>query len=270
MSKQETQPLTVAKLSEYLDLFGFKNIPDTEKRQFIEICQMSALNPFKREAYISAYGEGKYRQFAIITSYEVYIKRAEESGLLLHWSSPVIEACKTAKPDLKGNISFIDDIQATVTIERKGFSNPFTHTVKFSEYVQKTKDGNVNKFWQKAETMLKKVAIAQGFRLCFPEILNGLPYAREEMNNDNNTNDQKTTTTPLVVNTPEKVIKTKALPELQPDSKEWDKAIDYLVDGNDTEKEIKKIKEKYSLSPENEKELVIQATEIQISKEDEK
>ena len=34
---------------------------------------------------------------------------------------------------------------------------------------------------EKPITMIKKVAIAQGFRLCFPEELGGLPYTAEEI-----------------------------------------------------------------------------------------
>ena len=58
---------------------------------------------------------------------------------------------------------------------------PFVHEVFYSEYVQKTREGIVNKFWQKAQTMTKKVAMAQGFRLCFSDELGGMPYTKEEV-----------------------------------------------------------------------------------------
>lgn len=177
---------SLAKISEddilgFLDLYGYKDLLPDEKKQFVKVCAMNSLNPFKREAHISSYGTGKYRQFAIITGYEVYIKRAELSGRLGGWNVET-SMCKTVKTDVKGKLTEIDDLQATITIHRKDFDKPFTHSVKFSEYAQKTKDGNVTKFWLKAESQIKKVATSQGFRLCFNEILGGLPYGDQETN----------------------------------------------------------------------------------------
>ena len=184
------QVISDTKLVEYLDLFqSTQNLTDIEKKQFIEIAKMSNLNPFKREIYITAYGEGQYRQCSIITGYEVYIKRAEMSKLLNGWSTKV-EACKAIHVNDNGSISHINDIKAIITINRKDFDEPFIHEVKFSEYVQKTKQGKVNKFWkEKPETMLKKVAISQGFRLCFNEVLGGMPYTKEELLDENQTID---------------------------------------------------------------------------------
>ena len=157
-------------ISKYLDLYGFKNIEQREKELFIEICVMNNLNPFKRDAYITAYGEGQYRQFAILTGYEVYIRRAEESGLLDGW-----------KVETTGKVSD-NSLKAIITIYRKNFSHPFVHEVYYAEYVQKTKQGVPNKFWaEKPVTMIKKVAISQGFRLAFNQVVGGLHYTQDEM-----------------------------------------------------------------------------------------
>lgn len=167
----------------YLDLFqGTSGFSDIEKNQFIQISKMSNLNPFKREIYISAYGDGQYRKCSIIVGYEVYIKRAELSGLLDGWSTS-ISACSSIKVNKDTSaITTVKDFKATIEIRRKDFSTPFVHEVVFSEYVQKTKQNKINKFWsEKPQTMLKKVAISQGFRLCFSEILGGLPYTKEEI-----------------------------------------------------------------------------------------
>lgn len=153
---------------EYLKISGQGNLTPNEAEMFLKICQLHGLNPFKREIYLSAYGDGPGRQFSIVTGYEVYIKRAEASGRLDGWQA-------TTSGDG-------DTMTATVTIYRKDWKHPFTHTVKASEYIQRTKEGRPNRFWAtKPVTMLKKVAISQGFRLCFPEILAGMPYTKDEM-----------------------------------------------------------------------------------------
>lgn len=171
----ETKPLVIQEvdrkqLAKFLDLFGAKDIPQEEKEKFIEICIINQLNPFKREAYITSYGQGDRKQFSFITGYEVYIKRAELSGRLDGW---FVET----KGSVKNN-----DLKAIITINRKDFSKPFIHEVWYFEYVQKTREGVPTKFWnEKPVTMIKKVAMAQGFRLCFNEILGGLPYTSDEL-----------------------------------------------------------------------------------------
>lgn len=163
------QQISEKRLIEYLEAFGLVNkIQDKEKKMFLEIAKTYNLNPFKREIYISAYGEGASRQLAILTGYEVYIKRAERSGLLDGWK------CWT-----EGSVEE-KNLVAKIMIHRKDRKIPFEHEVEYSEYVQ-LKDGKPNKFWMKAKTMIKKVVMAQGFRLCFNDELGGMPYANEEM-----------------------------------------------------------------------------------------
>lgn len=248
---------------DFLNLYGFSDIPDFEKRQFIKVCQMNSLNPFKREAHISAYGEGTYRKFAIITGYEVYIKRAEASGRLSGWSTK-IEPCKTAKTDSKGHISFIDDIAATITIHRKDFNMPFEHTVKFSEYVGTKKGGEVTSFWQKPESQLKKVAISQGFRLCFNEILGGLPFQ------ENETESYKA----MIIKEAPRDVELKSLVETnktiltkdlttQQGLNVWDAIVQKLASGVT----IDVIEKHYSITDEQSEELLESAIELRIEQE---
>lgn len=158
--------ITDAELMQHLENLGLvKNLTAGEKNTYIQIAKAFNLNPFKREIHVSKYGD----QFSIITGYEVYIKRAERSGLLDGWEVLATGSVKD------GNL------KATITIYRKDRSKPFVWEVAYSEYVQKTKEGNPNRFWQKAETMTKKVAISQGFRLCFADELGGMPYTKEEI-----------------------------------------------------------------------------------------
>lgn len=150
----------------YLDVMGLATkLNDNEKNSFLQIAKAFKLNPFKREIYVSKYGEN----LSIITGYEVYIKRAERSGQLDGWSAT------TSGSVAEGNL------KATVTIYRKDRNHPFVWEALYKECVQTTREGVPTKFWQKAEFMTKKVAISQAFRLCFSDELGGMPYTADEM-----------------------------------------------------------------------------------------
>ena len=165
-------------LSKYLKVMGIApKLTESEQEQFISISRMYGLNPFKREIYCTVYGEGQYKQFSIITGYEVYIKRAERSGQLNGWHATTTGSVSTG------------DLKAIVTIHRKDREHPFIWEVFYDECVQKTKAGVVTKFWEKANFMTKKVCISQAFRLCFSDELGGMPYTSDEMPNEETTQD---------------------------------------------------------------------------------
>lgn len=165
------QTVDMQTITEYLDSTGLtsKLLPN-EKAMFVNVAQMFGLNPFKREIYCNVYGEGQYRQCSIITGYEVYLKRADRLGKLDGWETA-----------LAGKVSD-GSLSATVTIYRKDWSHPFKHTVYYREVMQTKKDGKPNRFWQTQPTfMTRKVAVAQAFRLCFPDEFGGMPYTNDEM-----------------------------------------------------------------------------------------
>ena len=162
------------KIEKYLDTFGIgTGLTNSEKEQFIEIAQAYSLNPFKREIYCVPFmvskklDNGKWakeRKLSIITGYEVYLKRAERTGKLNGWE------VKTDGSISKGTL------KAVVTIYRKDWEHPLNHEVWFKEYNQE------NRMWKgKPVTMIKKVAIAQAFRLAFPDELGGIPYTADEL-----------------------------------------------------------------------------------------
>ena len=143
-------------LIEYLDVMGISSkLEEKEKHQFLSIAKTFGLNPFKREIFCTVYGEGQYKQLSIITGYEVYIKRAERSGQLNGWNAITTGSVST------------NDLKAIVTIYRKDREHPFVWEVFYDECVQTKRDGTPTAFWKKANFMTKKVAISQGFRLCF-------------------------------------------------------------------------------------------------------
>lgn len=150
------------KADKYLRLVG-QNIPEKDRVTFLELCREMRLDPFKRDVYCVPYRtkDGGYA-CNIITSYEVYLRRAEETKLLNGvkiWFEPV------------GN-----DIKCICRIKRKDWEEPFEHEVYMSEYYQ-----DVKMWKEKPKTMLRKVAMSQAYRMCFPLELGGMPYTSDEM-----------------------------------------------------------------------------------------
>lgn len=166
LATKEIAPIQEQELIKYLDALGLTSkLNENEKSVYINMAKAFNLNPFKREIHVSKYGD----QMSVITGYEVYIKRAERSGLLNGWNVKISGSVQN------------NDLTAEITIHRKDQEMPFVWEVYYDECVQKTRDGKVTKFWEKARFMLKKVAISQGFRLCFSDELGGMPYTADEM-----------------------------------------------------------------------------------------
>lgn len=152
-----------AKATEYLTAMGLQ-LPDKHKKMFVELSQAYGLNPFKREIYAVGYGNN----FNVITGYEVYLKRAERTGLLDGYETNWEE-------DANGSIK-----SCTCTVYRKDRQHPTKQKVYFAEYNLGTA------IWKsKPHTMIEKVAIAQAFRKAFPDELGGMPYTAEEMSDNN-------------------------------------------------------------------------------------
>jgi phage recombination protein Bet len=166
------------KIMQYMDTFGLsKELTDQEKQQFIEIACAYQLNPFKREIHVVAYGKGDYRSLSIIVGYETYIKRAERTGKLDGWRAYIDGTDEETK--------------AIVEIWRKDWEKPFIHEVYWKEAAQRKKDGSLTSFWKKQPRFqLKKVAISQAFRMCFPDELGGMGYDPSEIPDDMNGNGQ--------------------------------------------------------------------------------
>lgn len=180
VTKEKLEEIEKAKeLEKSLDSFIFSNatLKKITKEQ-MSLCKKTAilwgLNPLKREIHfvpheIKVYdqvkkmkiGTGKY-DVAIVIGYEVYIARAEKTGKLDGWDV-VFEG--------EG-----EKMKGIITIYRKDWTRPFKHEVWLSEARQ------YGPMWDKQPRFqLRKTCIGQGFRLCFPEHLGGLPYIAEEI-----------------------------------------------------------------------------------------
>jgi len=168
--KQELIPDFTSLANEYLNALGFK-FSNEEAKRFLQIANAYQLNPFKREIYgIQGWDKDKGGILTIIVGYEVYLKRGERTGKLNGYK-------KTVEFDKDGKL-----FSATIIIYRKDWDMPFEHTVYFSEFARYTKEGKLMKMWATMPIfMLQKVVLAQGFRMCFPDEMGGLPYIAEEI-----------------------------------------------------------------------------------------
>lgn len=131
-----------------------QDVADVEVAKAIATARHLGLDPIKKEVHLVPF-KGKVQ---LVVGYLEYIKRAERSGKLNGWQ-----------------VSISGDI-ARVTIYRKDWEHPFEWEVSLQE-VQK----DTPTWRQMPQFMLKKVAISQAFRLCFPEELGHMPYTEGEI-----------------------------------------------------------------------------------------
>lgn len=166
---------------------------------FFQVARAFGLNPFKREIHAIPRAVKEYNQstgrwenkgydLTIVTGYEVYIKRANESGLLTGFSvtSEPIEGeyvlFDESKKDwvmthVKPNTgTYYRNMKCVATVTRKDWTNAFTHETFLNEVVQNAQP------WKKQPMyMQKKVTLEQALRWVFPEQVGGLPYADDEL-----------------------------------------------------------------------------------------
>ena len=147
------------KLMQIRLLFPHLNkVKDEEILKAVAVAKHLGLDPIKKEVHFVPYSGS----VQMIVSYTEYIKRAERSGKLDGWK------VEYGKDDLGE--------YAKIIIRRKDWSEPFEWKV----YMEEAKQNSPT--WQKMPRfMLRKVAIAQGFRLAFPEETAELPYEEAEM-----------------------------------------------------------------------------------------
>ena len=171
-------------------------VKDEEIAKPISVARHLGLDPVKKEVHFIPYSG----TVQLIVGYTEYIKRAERSGNLNGWQVDF------------GKDDFGE--YAEITIYRKDWQHPFKWKVYMEEARQKSPT------WDKMPAfMLRKVAIAQGFRLAFPEETAELPYEEAEVPANGFNNHQQTN------ETIEPEIAEEENPETQPATDRQIKAI---------------------------------------------
>lgn len=148
------------------------HLTEEELIQFVVICFQNKLNPWRREAYAVKYGT---KPFQVITGYQVYIERAEKTGLLDWWEVELVEEPIHKTETGKEINPLPKPLKAIFRGKRKDSSREISFTYWFREWDQKQATWNSKPFF-----MLEKVAISNSFRRWFSIELGGLPYTQEE------------------------------------------------------------------------------------------
>jgi phage recombination protein Bet len=145
----------------------------SEAQVLLGIAEMRGLNPLTQECYfVQRWDSQKQRMvWAVQISIDAMRIKAEESGLYAGQDEPEYEYDPGSKvPSL-----------ARIRIYRRDWDRPCVGVARYSEYVQKKKDGTVTKFWHDMpHNQLAKCAEAIGLRKAFPKRLAKL-YTADEM-----------------------------------------------------------------------------------------
>lgn len=184
LANGEEVKLSPAMVKQYLVSGDASNVTNQEVMMFLTLCRYQHLNPFLREAYLIKYGTSPA---TIVTGKDVFTKRAaknprykgKESGIYVLRADGEIEQREgaLALPNEK-----IVGGWAKIFVEGR---EPEMFTASFEEYAGRKKDGTLNNQWAtKPATMIRKVAIVQGLRECFPEDFE-LLHSPEEMSTAN-------------------------------------------------------------------------------------
>lgn len=161
-------------VSEIKQLFCPK-ASDVEARMFLEVCRYQGLNPFLKEAYLIKYQEGE--PASIVVGKEVFTKRALRIDDCVSWRAGVLVNREGQLVEQEGSFLLPGDelLGGWCRITRKSSDIDYCHMVDIKEYIQTTREGNPTRFWAKMPaTMIRKVALVQGLRECFPEDYQGL------------------------------------------------------------------------------------------------
>ena len=151
-----------------------KGATDDEFALFLGQCKRTGLDPFLRQIHAVKRWDAKQQRevMAIQTGIDGYRLIAERTGCYVGSDEPVYDREDGPHPN-----------KATVTVWKLvgGQRVPFSASARWAEYVQTTKDGRPNRFWQQMPYhMLAKVAESLALRKAFPQDLSGV-YTDDEM-----------------------------------------------------------------------------------------
>ncbi len=159
-----------------------QNATDIEMKYCMSVAEKFNLNPILKQIFFIARktkgDNGQWiEKIEPLAGRDSFLTLAHRSGKFAG-----IETTTEIKPTAKliqGEWEQKNDLTATCKVYRSDMERPVVVEVSFTEYVQKTKEGEITKFWKEMpETMLKKVAESQALRKAFD--ITGL-YAEEEI-----------------------------------------------------------------------------------------
>lgn len=180
LANGEEVKLSASLVKKYLVSGDASAVTDQEVMMFLTLCKYQHLNPFLREAYLIKYGSSPA---TIVTGKDTFTKRAAKNPNYKGKEAGIIVINTQGEIEQREGTFFLPAEQivggwAKIYVKDR---EPEMYTVSFDEYAGKKKDGSLNSQWAtKPATMIRKVAVVQGLRECFPEDFEGL-YSPEEM-----------------------------------------------------------------------------------------
>ncbi len=210
--RQKRERLSEDSILKAFDMLGITADLDTAQKQlFVAVAHQMQLNPLKREIHaISIWNSRAGKEVLTpVVGYQVYIKRAEESGRLEYWR--IEEAGEVDHRSVPNS-----DYKVTLVVKRKDRPDEFRWSCRYAECVMLMESGP-NSMWRKRPYfMTQKCAIGQGFRLAFPDVLLDMPYVDAEIDDGGQPADEPVTIAEpqpiagISVDTEGKVVATEA------------------------------------------------------------
>nr|DAD67380.1 MAG TPA: RecT protein [Siphoviridae sp. ctt5z12] len=160
------------------------NATDMDMIYCMKVAETFNLNPILKQIFFverSANIDGKWiTKIEPLAGRDSFLTLAHRSGKFAGIDSDC--AIKQTAVLQDGEWVTKNELVATARVYRTDNDRPFCAEVEYSEYVQRTKDGSITKFWRdKPKTMLKKVAESQALRKAFD--ISGL-YSVDEVGDD--------------------------------------------------------------------------------------
>lgn len=151
-----------------------KGATDLELDLFMHACKRTGLDPLMKQIYaIKRWSAADKREvMSFQTGIDGYRLIADRTGLYAGSDEPTFTLAEDGWPEV-----------ASVTVHKlvNGVARQFSASVRWKEYCQTTKEGQMTSMWKKMPfLMLGKCAEALALRKAFPAELSGV-YTHEEM-----------------------------------------------------------------------------------------